>query len=54
MELSDHIAKPQPTGLLTTNLYTGHQVSENQDNLSIFIDNLVLYCKLVEHQQIDS
>lgn len=54
MELTDPPTKAQLTGLLTTNIYTGHQVGENQDNLSIFMDNIILYCKLVEHQQIDS
>ena len=38
---------------LETNLNSLGRISECQDNLNIFINNIILYCKLVDLEEID-
>jgi hypothetical protein len=52
-EPSDLDKEVLPT-LLTTGVTSKGKLSEGQDNLAIFVNNIVLYCKLVENQQIDA
>lgn len=54
MEVSERTTKDQLPTFLDTNLEQNRRISDGQDNLSIFINNIILYCNLIHQQQLDS
>lgn len=54
MSMTNDFEKELPLTLLSTNFNLAAKASDAADNLSIFVSNIVHYCKMVEQQKIDN
>lgn len=53
METAEQLSKGASGAMMMTKAYSGQKMAEVQDNLSIFINNIVVYCKLLENKKVD-
>lgn len=54
MTSTSELEKELPQAFLDTNLNSQGKISEAQDNLAIFINNILLFCKLLKTEKLDS
>lgn len=53
--MTEHLleTKELPATLLNSNAYSEQRISEIQDNLAVFINNIVFYCKLEQRKVLE-